>query len=150
MAATKKRKKTEKKVTGRPAFEPQEWQREMLPYLIAGGFKQIEIAKCFKTTTKTLSKHFPEEIEEGNYKKLGRVVKKLFDLAMEGDFRACAKIVDMSLPLGAFQQKIKLEELKHKHDMKLLERKIEAGMPDADQEHVPRVIIYEEVTRDEE
>jgi hypothetical protein len=73
---------------GRPAFEPNEQQRETVANMVACGITQEQIALFLDIDVKTLCKHFRREIDTAATAANAKVGKSLFVKATSGDVGA--------------------------------------------------------------
>jgi len=71
-------KKT-KAVMGRPQHVPSEGNRAMVRILVAAGLTHEEIATHLRINRKTLTKHYPEDLETGWIGKMHDAAQTVFD-----------------------------------------------------------------------
>jgi hypothetical protein len=75
----------------RPTFIPTDEQRRLVKSLAAYGMKYDAIARRLGIrSTKTLSKHFREELDSGDTEANAQVAQTLFQMATSGEHPACS------------------------------------------------------------
>lgn len=72
----------------RPRYEPTQKDREKVTSLAAVGIPQVDIATVLGIDTKTLRKHYRQELDESATKANGAVAGKLYSSAMSGNVSA--------------------------------------------------------------
>ena len=76
------------KGAGQPPFEPTEQQRQLVEQMTAVGIPQESIARVIKIDSKTLRKHFRDELDTAAAKANTKVGGMLFNKAINGDTSA--------------------------------------------------------------
>ena len=73
---------------GQPAYDPTPEQRKMVNAMASVGVPQEEISTVLGIDSKTLRKHFREELDTALIKANAKVAANLFTQATKDDFRA--------------------------------------------------------------
>lgn len=74
--------------SGRKPYKPTDEQRAFVSIGIAGGFRIEDVAGALKIDTKTLRKHFPDEVRHAKTVRNVRIVSALYKSAEEGNVTA--------------------------------------------------------------
>lgn len=77
-----------RKKAGRPPLQPTEEMRRDVEKMAACGIPQEDIARIFKTSVDTLSRHFREELDNAAAKANTKVAGFLFENAKAGNVTA--------------------------------------------------------------
>ncbi len=105
MPKPKKRKR--KGSGGRPAYKPNDRDREKVEVLIASGMLQADIAAVMGVTEPTMKRHFAAELRIGALKKRADMLVVLNRTAMKGNVPAIARAF-------AIMDRAELEKLQSK------------------------------------
>jgi AraC-like DNA-binding protein len=74
----------------RPRFAPSDQQRQLVKSLAAYGIGQEEIARKIGVSSKTLRRHFREELDRGATDANAQVAQTIYKMATSGEFPAAS------------------------------------------------------------